>query len=984
MLDAAQFEAFYRDVYGRDPFPWQVRLARQVVETGDFPAALDLPTGSGKTSLLDVALFSLAASAAGLPRRVVLVVDRRIIVAQAAQHASRLRTKLGNAPPGTAARRVAEGLRTLWGGAEHEPPFGVAELRGGVPRDTAWADRPDRPMVVVSTVDQVGSRLLFRGYGVTPAARPIHAALLGNDVLYLLDEVHLSVPFAETLRSVARWRERAAATPLRRPFAVVAMSATLGPLLERDGSAQAPFALDERDRADPRLAPRLHASKPARLELVKVSGKDEKAKLRSLAVACAGEAVAALTAGARRVAIVVNRVETARVAAQTLAATEALAADVQLVTGRMRPLDRDRLFALEGPLMPRLEARPGGRDPAARPLVVVATQCIEAGADFDVDALVTECASLDALRQRFGRLDRLGELGGTARAVILQRSDATKDDADDPVYGRAAAETWRWLTEVATGGVVDFGIEWLPEPPPERRAQLVAPTSPAPILLPDHLDLWARTNPAPEPDPDVALWLHGPRRRVDDVQVIWRADLAEDDLDAHGESAAPSERLLDLMAACPPSSLEAIALPIWAVRAWLRGDAEAPVADVPMAADEAAPRRPAERATSRRMLIWRGEGASVVASAKDVRPGDTVVVPASRGGVRLANWDPGASEPVEDLGDLAQWHQRGRATLRLGPARPAWVDAVGSPDWSSEDPDEALASWLSSVDLSQLPVDWRKPLAELAGGATNGAALRRRTRLIRIGERENELPVLVARRRAPAPSSGEDRAELSTEGDRGSFVAREVKLREHLADVAAYVHALASRLGLDPQLVSDLELAALCHDLGKADPRFQLWLAGGNQVRHAGLEEPLAKSGGVPTDRRARQLARERAGYPPGERHELLSVTLAEPLIRERAADPELVRHLVASHHGWCRPLAPPVHGSSPELASIDHLGVALTAPVSHGLSRLDSGVPARFADLSTRYGNWGLALLEALLRLADHRVSAGDELAEQGTNSHV
>ena len=237
--------------------------------------------------------------------------------------------------------------------------------------------------------------------------------------------------------------------------------------------------------------------------------------------------------------------------------------------------------------------------------------------------------------------------------------------------------------------------------------------------------------------------------------------------------------------------------------------------------------------------------------------------------------------------------------------------------------------------------------------------------------------VLLGRRRIPKLAhqadsfSDEDDAAASGISHRNGHP---IKLRTHLPGVEAFARRHAVGCGLPEDLVETIAHAGLLHDLGKSDPRFQSLLRGGDRWFGGEL---LAKSAGMPKTRAARNLARKDSGYPEGGRHELLSVRMAENapiLLPESDELRDLVLHLIASHHGHCRPFAPVV---------FDEQGVDVDFELRDqrphwsgptNLERLDSGVPDRYWRLVRRYGWWGLAWLEALLRLADWRQSEREE----------
>ena len=835
------FARFFEICHDEPPYLWQRRLADRVLADQGWPDALDLPTGSGKTSAIDVALYALASAAHEgefgiFPRRIVLMVDRRVLVDQAWRHGRRLLERVETEPELDPVRKALARLSP-------EPASSI-RLRGACPTDPRWCRSPDQVQIIASTADQIGSRLLMRGYGVTPRMRSVEAGLMGQDTIFLLDEAHLAGPLLDTLANLERLEPVRGIVPRRQ---VVQLSATPGMT-----AAAKPFKLEEEDRNDAALAPRLNARK-----LLRWSNKKVEQVLMTIDAPCV-----LMVANTVRTALEwFEKAKKAHTARHKRRITPER--DLFLVTGRMRPLDRQRI-------LDAVESRIEGREPT----LVVATQCVEAGVDWDFDAMISECASWDALVQRMGRVNRRGKRND-AECIILsaQRTFKEQDTGKKfcPVYQEHEIETANWLARLSQ-------VPCTPGCLPEAPQGCVRPPASAPVLIPEYLDLWSQ-NRADGPAYDISVFLHGVQQDRN-VQVVWRnLDLARD--------RPFLERLLK---ALPPSSLEAVSIPIRELQKWL----------------------------GERHAIRLGAGIDVL-SADSVKVGDTVVVPADYGGIGMHGTFDGSADHVSDVSSEAM-HDHRDLEFRTYDA------PIVNEEESVED---QVKTWIAEDESRSMLQDWT---------------------WIDLGRRwlfVSELPV-------------ED------DDDGPTFRRRPVSLESHLNGVSARTRAVAERLGLPPGIIGDLVLAAKLHDLGKLDDRFQ---------RLCGREPgavPLGKSGLGWIARRRREAVSD---YPKGERHEALSVEL---MIRHglhgTANDTELVEHLVASHHGWSRPFVRTAQG----VAQVhDRLfGFDFSAKLAHAEAER---APARFRSVQERFGWLGLAWLEAILQLSDHRQSEDEERGESG-----
>ena len=906
------FPDFYRAINGRDPFPWQSRLAEQVAKSDAWPQEVGVPTGLGKTACLEVAIWWLASQAdrsppdRTAPTRIWWLVNRRLLVDSTTEHAEAIGKALSDPSATGAVAAIAERLRSLSADPTSEP-LEVIRLRGGIPARSPTD--PSRPTVILSTLPMYGSRLLFRGYGATRSMRPIEAAMAGTDSLVLLDEAHLAPHLAALLPALSDCHPDAQPVlhPRRSRPAMVALTAT------GDAASKDRFDLDDDDEAHPIVRRRLDAVKSMD---VRVQSGDSARRLAE-----ATQSLIADTAAPAAFIVFVNTPAAARLVYDRLRKVMTdETAEILLLTGRAREREAGRTRQR---ILDPVAGMASARDPAAgrqRHLIVVATQTLEVGADIDAEFLVTEACGVRALTQRLGRLNRLGRYPH-ARAIYVHlpppKNKGRKGQQGEewPVYGGEPAEVLRRLEAAlahgSTGAVelsprLVAGTLGAPEDDPGR----------APEILNGLLWEWVKTTTPPDDEAPVESYFSGIAARDYSVSLIWRVYLPD-----NGKLLWP--------------------------RATDRESVEVPIADARDAF--------ADDETLRRLGP---DGVTIETILKDdLRPGDVIVLATERGLLDRFGWDPESTAPVADA-SIADYGVPldSDALRRLNgiPMKDLIDRALGAvaddEDVDERDQAEAIAEILEKLRNVTPPawedVEWAEIMDSMVP---------------RVVERDG-IARLVRKSAAAEP--------LSDELDEMSRAESAVELKRHGEAVAARSRSIAERLGVSADLATVIERAGRVHDVGKADRRFQRWLDPN------GRQPVMVAKSDMPRSRWT--AARIAAGWPRGGRHEELSARLVRRWLdghpdRMESSLADLLVHLVTSHHGQGRPLLLPADDDSTEQVSADIDGTIVST--SSDLSIIDWGQPTRFRRLDGLYGPWGLALLEAIVRRADHSVSAGARL---------
>lgn len=833
---------------GHDPFSWQEEVLDHICEHGVWPERINAPTGSGKSSVVDIHLFANALAAVGaaprVPRRLCVTVGRRALVDSQATRADKILGCLedaladGSGEPDIL-RRVAEALQSFQTRNDEKgsKPFETGHIRGELSNRNLPVTDISACAIIAATPDMYGSRALFRGYGSTKAARPRETALLAMDTVMVLDEAHMNRQLLHTTQRIAELQKREANLGVP-TLQVVETTAT--PSTEDSDSTTLGVDIEALDSPnDEELRKRVHSHKELVLRPIdKWDGKPGNAATVNAAVDAIKDFLAHREAGegsdeAHTVGCIVNHVRTAISIKEKLTKDKVLGKDeVELLVGRMRPYDlkklqkkHSKLFTTEG-------------DESVK--VVVATQTLEVGIDVDFADLVTELAPASSLAQRFGRVNRLGRRKNSKVVVIgPTNGDSVKKDAP-PYKAVDLSNAYGWLEALNDAENPSVNPAAMVKNPPVQ-------SSPERLLYqrPEWSDLleFSRTDENPYDEPDLDLWLH-------------------DSLEA--ETAMGGVIVRDNLPSNTSAAMEILKTGYFAPR-----DEETFPANLKIL-KEILDHQDEHGVKPRKFLYRQGE----ISLWQDADQGEENNQTLAPGDVLIL-----------DTGSIPFTNQNIAVTQRELPSKKDELEAVPFPEGIK------LYVYEKCVDREE---DFREYLglspeevAELLDSQASGGQKRIASELSTEAEDGQEVISWYA-------DVTDDKKSIE-----GSDIAQElaltgpVLLDDHQNDVAERTRQLAENLGLAPEFSEALELAAKYHDEGKRDLRFQQMLGADPDA------DALAKSGHRSVAEAYR--ARSRSALPRGWRHEQLSALMVAASPEKMGEHRDLVLRIIGCSHGHGR-----------------------------------------------------------------------------------
>ena len=921
-----EFRVRFNELTGNPPLLWQERLFQQfIAPSSELPSVIDLPTGLGKTMVMAIWLIARMQEGSTLPRRLIYVVDRRTVVDQATDLAIRLQKGDGKKLTGVGADKLA-----------------ISTLRGQLADNREWSRDPSKLAIIIGTVDLIGSALLFSGYRSSFKTKPLHAGMIGQDSLLILDEAHLSKPFEKLICAIS---DRGIFQKTRddkthsKPMRVISMSATSG----RSSDPKPPFTLrtdangnlSDDDAKDPIVSERFNAQK--RLTIITLN---EKEKLNDALVMSAVAIAQKPGLQGKRVVVFVRKPDDARAIAEAIrkhgeAKTKpgAFTDSVEVLTGTMRGLERDNLVErpvlkrfLNGSEKPELEEN-------KQQVFLISTSAGEVGFDLNADHMICDATTIDSLIQRLGRVNRRGGKDKTAIVRLFAEKNAKAEKPLDKAIANATS-LLRELQQIGNETYNDVELPVYSASPSAIRAfkenatvksKLAAASTPdaTTVALTDILlDAWSMTSITESMPgrPEVAPWIRGLEVEQAQTTVAWRAEL-----ELFKDVANSKKMLKAVFAKHRIRPHETVTTNSSRVVDFLKGVTTA---------KNGLHSRPELHNTVVGLKFPRNVETTTIGNLLD-NPGilyaePTLILPPRFGGL-----DPRGMLSHESIPPIFKPND---------PPTPS-LDVADEPGY------EPLMSARSRIRIlieraddkwKPMPLPAGQPIGDLNFDDQYDSPTLLFQALARAGLRVRLVQPIGFDNEGDAT-----RSLICLEPLQKKSPRMEQKLVEHVGAVELEARRMADALSLTGSLREALLFAAKWHDEGKKADIWQRFIG-----RQNDSDEPLGKSAVTRDPKSLRGYRHEfgsllRVNHP--ERNRTASTLPADADARE------LSLHLIATHHGFGRP----------------HFDNTLVKEFStEECETLHTEMIRRFAGLQRTYGHWHLAWIENLLRCADGAAS--------------